>query len=100
MRGVAQDITEKKRIESEILAKEKEVAAIKEKEREQQSNAKFRNYVENAPDGVMVVNKEGHFLEVNPAATKITGYSKNKLLKNSLYDLTPPDSLQQIECYF
>lgn len=100
LRGVAQDITEKKRIESEILAKEKEVAAIKEKEREQQSNAKFRNYVENAPDGVMVVNKEGHFLEVNPAATKITGYSKNKLLKNSLYDLTPADSLQQIEAIF
>ncbi|HEU4789194.1 MAG TPA: PAS domain S-box protein, partial [Flavobacterium sp.] len=100
LRGVAQDVTEKKRIESEILAKEKEVAAIKEKEREQQSNAKFRNYVENAPDGVIVVNKDGSFLEVNPAATKITGYSKDQLLKKTLKDLTPPDSLTKIESIF
>lgn len=100
LRGVAQDITEKKRIESEILAKEKEVAAIKEKERERLSNAKFRNYVENAPDGVIVVNKEGFFLEVNPAVTKITGYSKDKLLKKTLKDLTPPDLVIKIETIF
>ena len=100
LRGIAQDITEKKRIESEILAKENEVAAIKEKERERLSNAKFRNYVENAPDGVMVVNKEGYFLEVNPAATKITGYAKNKLLKKSLRDITPPDAIKRIEFIF
>jgi PAS domain S-box-containing protein len=93
LRGVAQDITEKKRIEDEIIAREKEVAAIKEKKREQESNAKFRNYVENAPDGVFVVNGKGHFLEVNPAATKITGFSKSRLLKMSLQDLTPPSSI-------
>jgi|GEM_PF-939030 len=97
LRGVAQDVTEKKRIENEILIKEKEFEAIKEKEREQLSNAKFRNYVENAPDGVIVVNKDGVFLEVNPAATKITGYSKDKLLKKTLTDLTPTDSLNKIE---
>jgi len=91
--GIAQDITEKKLIEEEILAKEKEVASIKEKKREEESNAKFRNYVENAPDGVLVSNEEGFFLEVNPAATAITGYSKKKLLKMSLKDLTPQDSL-------
>nr|WP_315154549.1 PAS domain S-box protein [uncultured Flavobacterium sp.] len=100
LKGIAQDITEKKRIESEILAKEKEVEIIKDKEREHRSNAKFRNYVENAPDGVMVVSKEGYFLEVNPAASKITGYSKNKLLKKSLIDLTPPDFLLNIESIF
>ncbi|MGQ7944714.1 PAS domain-containing protein [Flavobacterium sp. WC2509] len=100
LRGTAQDITEKKRIESEILEKEKEVAAIKEKERELESNAKFRNYVENAPDGVMVVDKEGNFLEVNPAASKITGYSKHKLLKMALKDVTPSDFLNNIESIF
>jgi PAS domain S-box-containing protein len=99
-RGIAQDVTEKKRIESEILAKEKEVEAIKEKKREQESNAKFRNYVENAPDGVMVINKEGIFQEVNPAATKITGYSKKKLLQSTLKDITPPDALKNIESIF
>jgi PAS domain S-box-containing protein len=100
LRGIAQDITEKKRIESEILGKEKEVEIIKEKEREQRSNAKFRNYLENAPDGVIVVTKEGCFLEVNPAASRITGYSKNKLLKKSLNDLTPSNFLPNIESVF
>jgi PAS domain S-box-containing protein len=96
LRGIAQDITEKKRIEEEIIAKENEVAAIKEKKREEESNAKFRNYVENAPDGVFVANEKGCFLEVNPAATKITGFSKKKLLKMSLQDLTPPSSLASL----
>jgi PAS domain S-box-containing protein len=96
LRGVAQDITEKKRIEDEIIAREKEVAAIKEKKRKQESNAKFRNYVENAPDGVFVVNGKGRFLEVNPAATKITGFSKSRLLKMSLQDLTPPASIASV----
>jgi len=100
LRGIAQDITEKKQIENEILAKEKEVAAIKEKEQEKVSNAKFRNYVKNAPDGVLVINEEGHFLEVNPAASKITGYPKNKLLKKTIKDLIPLDCLESIESIF
>ncbi|AOW10854.1 PAS domain S-box protein [Flavobacterium gilvum] len=100
LRGVAQDITEKKRIENEIFAKEKEFQAIKEKEREQQSNAKFRNYIENAPDGVMVVDNQGNFLEVNPAATKIAGYSKKKLFKKTFWEIVPFHSLNKIETLF
>jgi PAS domain S-box-containing protein len=90
LRGIAQ----------EILIKEKEVAAIKEKELEQESNLKFRNYVENAPDGVMVVNEVGRFLEVNPEASKITGYSKISLLEKTLKELTPSDFHHNIEFLF
>jgi PAS domain S-box-containing protein len=97
-RGIAQDITEKKRIENEILLKEKEVATIKEKKREQESNAKFRNYVENAPDGVIVIDNEGLFIEINPAVSKITGYSKEKLLHSSLKDLTATNENGSIDC--
>ncbi|WP_348825454.1 PAS domain S-box protein [Flavobacterium aestuarii] len=100
LRGVAQDITEKKQIETEIQAKNKEVEIIKDKERELKSNAKFRNYVENAPDGVMVVSMNGQFLEVNPAVSKITGYSKKALLKKSLIEITPADFLANIETIF
>ncbi|WP_264563740.1 PAS domain S-box protein [Flavobacterium sp. N3904] len=100
LRGIAQDITEKKQIESEILAKEKEVATIKEKKREQESNAKFRNYVKNAPDGVFVANEKGLFLEVNSAATKIMGYSQKKLLSMSINDIIHPNSLEKIKLCF
>lgn len=41
---------------------------------------KFRNYLENAPFGVFVINRQGRQLEVNRAASKITGYSKEELL--------------------
>jgi PAS domain S-box-containing protein len=96
LRGIAQDITKRKQIEDEGVAKDKEVAAIKEKKQEQESNAKFRNYVENAPDGVFVTNERGIFLEVNPAATKITGFSKSMLLKKSFQDLTPPSAMANV----
>jgi len=99
-RGIAQDITEKKRIEAEILAKEKEVETIKEKKREQESNAKFRNYVKNAPDGVLVTNENGFFLEANPAASKITGYSIKKILELSIKDFIHPDTINKINTFF
>ncbi|WP_348798940.1 PAS domain-containing hybrid sensor histidine kinase/response regulator [Flavobacterium adhaerens] len=100
LRGTTQDITEKKLIEIDFLNKEKEVFAIKEKKREQESNAKFRNYVQNAPDGVIVINKQGNFIEVNPAVTKITGYSKKTLLKKSLKELTPKNHLDKVDTIF
>jgi len=84
MVGTIQDITERKLMELEL---------IKAKERAEESTTKFRNYIENAPDGVFVVDETGRYLEVNPAASIITGYDKEELLNLSFQDLTPADSL-------
>ncbi|MEI6277297.1 MAG: PAS domain S-box protein [Prolixibacteraceae bacterium] len=51
------------------------------------SEAKYRSYIENAPDGVFVVDEKGRFLEVNDAACKMTGYFREELLSMSVTDL-------------
>jgi len=52
-----------------------------------QSESKLRSYIDNSPDGIFVVDNEGRYLEVNPAASKITGYSKTELLSMRIPDL-------------
>lgn len=90
--GIAQDITQKKELELLLKSKE-EIEKEKEiKELERKSTIKFRNYVENAPDGIFVTNEKGHFVEVNPAASKITGFSKEELLTMSTHDFLDPDA--------
>ena len=74
--GDLQDITEHKRV-IETLG---------------ESEARFRSYVENAPYGVFVANAAGQYVDVNPAATAITGYSREELLGMSIPDLLHPAS--------
>lgn len=71
------DITERKQIEK----------AIKDNEQ------KFRNYVDFAPHGIFVANEFGEYIDINPAAATITGFSKNELLSMNLRELVPEDSI-------
>ena len=58
-----------------------------------ESEARYRNYVESAPDGIFVVDAEGRYMDVNVAACSMTGYSRDELSSRTIVDLTPPDSL-------
>jgi PAS domain S-box-containing protein len=49
------------------------------------SEAKFRSFLENAPDGVFIMDKEGKYLEMNDAVSIITGFTKEVLLNTSLH---------------
>jgi len=60
----------------------------------QKSEERFRSYILNSPHAVFVTNGNGRFIEVNPAASTITGYSADELLKMGTFDLLPPDSLE------
>jgi len=51
------------------------------------SQVKFRSFIEHAPDGVFIMNKEGQYLEMNEAVNNITGYLKEDLLKMNLHNL-------------
>ncbi len=53
-----------------------------------ENETKYKSYIENAPDGVLVTDKTGRYIEVNKAASLITGYSKNELLHMSINDIT------------
>ncbi|WP_165930053.1 PAS domain S-box protein [Flavobacterium caseinilyticum] len=93
LRGNTQDITQKKQIEESIKEQEAKVVEYKLKLIEDESNAKFKNYIENAPDGVFVLDEEGKYIDVNPAATALTGYSKEELLTMKFGDLSQIASL-------
>ncbi|MCX6549141.1 MAG: PAS domain S-box protein, partial [Acidobacteria bacterium] len=58
------------------------------------SEERHRGYVENAPDGVFITDDSGAYLDVNQAACKITGYSRDELLTKHIPDLLHPDSLE------
>ena len=75
---ILQDITRQKQSEKELQASEE----------------KYSKYIENAPNAVCVVNEYGQYIEVNEAATAITGYDRETLLKMSIADLTGEDTLK------
>jgi PAS domain S-box-containing protein len=49
--------------------------------------------VEHAPYGVFVADGDGMYVEVNPAATRITGYTESELLAMGVRDLVTPGHL-------
>ena len=54
-----------------------------------ESELKFRNYIDYAPHGVFVTDEMGNYVDVNTAASTITGYSKDELLSMKLFELIP-----------
>ncbi len=68
----------------------KDITATKRAEQAlKQSEERYRNYVTHSPYGVFVANEHGRYLDVNPAACRITGYSEQELLEMSIPDLLP-----------
>jgi PAS domain S-box-containing protein len=59
------------------------------------SKERYKNYVDNAPDGVFVTDETGRFVEVNKAACKMTGYPKDELLSMSISDILPIESIEE-----
>lgn len=53
------------------------------------SEQKYSSYVENAPEGIFITDRDGKYIEVNNAASVITGYSKEELLQMHILDLLP-----------
>ena len=82
--ATSENITEKKRTADQLHA----------------SEAKFRSYVDNAPDGIFVADERGKYLEVNPAACEITGYSQQELLRMSLSDLLSKEDIEKGIAHF
>jgi two-component system sensor histidine kinase UhpB len=59
------------------------------------SEEKFRSYIDHAPDGIFVADEKGRYIEVNEAASRITGYSQGELLTMSISDLLTDEGLEQ-----
>ncbi|HEX4885617.1 MAG TPA: PAS domain S-box protein, partial [Casimicrobiaceae bacterium] len=73
--GILHDITARKRAEAAI----------------RQSEQKLRSYVEQSLDGLLVVDGAGRFLEANPAACTMLGFTEAELLALSIEQTLDPD---------
>ena len=64
------------------------------------SEERYRSYLENAPYGVFVADETGRFVEANPAASEISGYSLAELRQMQLLNFLPPESRALGEAHF
>ena len=71
-----------------------QIAALAESEK------RLKSYIDNAPDGVFIADEAGRYLEVNPAACRITGYEREELLAMHIPDMLPPESPETGETHF
>jgi PAS domain S-box-containing protein len=77
--GIVRDMTERMAAED----------ALRESER------KLRSYIEQTLDGVMVVDGQGQYLEVNPAAAEMLGYSEQELRELGIPGVLWPDDAER-----
>jgi len=64
------------------------------------SEQKFHDYIEFAPHGVFVADESGKYIEVNSAASFITGYSKDELISMNQIDLISEESKESFVNHF
>ncbi len=74
------DITERKEMETALHESEKY----------------YRALIENAPDGIMVVNQEAKISFESPSVARLLGYKPGELLGKNAFELINPDDLAQI----
>lgn len=77
-----------------LVKKKKEVEQLRESERQ------FRNYLDNAPDGVFLVDNTGKFVDVNKTALEIIGYTKEELLQLFVRDVVAEESIKDGKSHF
>ncbi|MEW6585997.1 MAG: PAS domain S-box protein, partial [Nitrospirota bacterium] len=71
------DISERKRAAEALLASEE----------------KYRSLIEQASDAIVLFDRELNIVDANPMACRISGYSRDELIKLNAMDLLPPEDL-------
>jgi len=65
----------------------------------QESERKYRSYIDNAPHGVYILDTKGRFVEVNPAMTAMCGRTEEELIGAVISDILAPESLDDtVQC--
>jgi len=72
-----------------LLLRQQEIRSYQKQLKE--SEARYSSYIENAPDGIAVIDETGKLIEVNEAAVKMTGFRKEQLLSMHFYDMIHHD---------
>ncbi|HEX5061740.1 MAG TPA: PAS domain S-box protein [Kofleriaceae bacterium] len=62
----------------------------------QRSEARVRLLVEEAKDGIFLADLDGKYIEVNPAACELSGYTREQLLGMTIADLAAPEERSKL----
>jgi len=60
-----------------------------------ESENKYRSYIDNAPNGVFVVDLKGNYLSVNQAGAKLTGHPPKELVGKNIRELGANSKAQE-----
>ena len=60
----------------------------------ERAGERFRHLMDQASDGIFLVEPGGRFVEVNPAACALLGYTRDELLHLGIPDVVPPAELE------
>jgi PAS domain S-box-containing protein len=61
-----------------------------------ESEARYRAVFEGALDAIFVINEAGRYVDANPAAAELLGYSRAELLSMGAQDVTAPDKQDRL----
>ena len=92
--GFSIDVTEQKQAAAKLLESEMKYRSLSEslKITEQRSRA----LIENAPDGIVMIDKTGRFTYASPPAIRMFGYSTTEIGFLNPDELTHPDDLPMV----
>ncbi|OQY12368.1 MAG: hypothetical protein B6I31_03290 [Desulfobacteraceae bacterium 4572_19] len=77
-----------------LICREQSIKSSRESEK------KFKNYVESSPFGIFIVDEKGNCIDVNTATCKVTGYSKDELLKKNILEMIPLEDQVIVKKHF
>lgn len=58
----------------------------------EQSRQRLRAVFENSLDGMILMDDTGRYVDVNPSGCEMLGYTREELLRLTVFDVTPPES--------
>jgi len=90
---IARDITSRVALEQSLIASSDQVRALTDQEARARAaslaNQRFRELIENAPDGILQVDSTGRIILSNRTAETLFGYTSDELLRGRVDDLVP-----------
>ena len=66
----------------------------------EESEAKFRSYIESAPMAIFVADRQGRLIDFNPAAIDLLGYDAATLRDMNIMDLHPQEDSEEVRSVF
>jgi PAS domain S-box-containing protein len=90
---IARDITSRVAMEQSLITSGDQIRSLTAQEAQARAaslaNRRFRELIENAPDGILQVDGKGTIVVCNRTAETLFGYDRDELLGQSVEDLVP-----------